>query len=320
MCGITGFITSKDNSRNPEVRKELHRIMTRLLLASQVRGHDATGVAQLNEYGDMMYAKQGITATEFVKKPVWKAWKTSNILTGHTRSGTQGDAKDNRNNHPIFSKASRLCLCHNGVISNDDSLKTEFKLKCDGKVDSEVILRLIEKKMNGKNNGNIVKAIKGAMKEIRGSATFSVIGEDYPHLLFLVKSNNPLCIAYIKELDTIFYASTQEILSVGFERVKYLFNFIAIRERMYDAIYQDLDDDTVVVIEKKDGEEFRIKQEGFEKKKYYYFSSKSTYGKQARFDWGEDELSPFEGKNPEVGDVWNPETGMWETPRDRICG
>ena len=94
-------------------------------MESEVRGKDATGIAYIRNGKTVIY-KRPKRATKM------KFYFPSDtvMLTGHTRMTTQGDAKHNYNNHPFSGKVGNrtFALCHNGVLHNDNILKTTEKL------------------------------------------------------------------------------------------------------------------------------------------------------------------------------------------------
>jgi asparagine synthetase B (glutamine-hydrolysing) len=66
MCGIAGFI---GKATNPKVSFQL---LQSLLLKTEHRGPEATGFwgAQSGEDGKLIYHKEPIKASEFVKRPM----------------------------------------------------------------------------------------------------------------------------------------------------------------------------------------------------------------------------------------------------------
>ena len=54
------------------------------------------------------------------------------------------------NNHPFHSKD--FVLAHNGMISNDEQLKSKFNLNYKVETDSYVILSMIQKEYSKCNN------------------------------------------------------------------------------------------------------------------------------------------------------------------------
>ena len=148
MCGIAGYIRTTGHLSSPTRLQQLARS---LLLGIETRGHDATGYGYVESGSDkaVCVTKAPIKASEFLAidghllaKRKLKKMPTNLLL--HTRSATQGKPENNSNNHPVYSKASGLCLIHNGWAINDEEVKKNFKLDTDAQVDTEVYLKLIE--------------------------------------------------------------------------------------------------------------------------------------------------------------------------------
>lgn len=315
MCGIVGYFTA-DSSKNQDALK---KIMKRMLLASQVRGRDATGFACLNGKGEVEYCKDGVKASEFVEREEFKTLKMPNIFIGHTRHGTHGSPKDNKNNHPIYSKRSKMALTHNGVIYNSTGVINKHDLECDGEVDSEIILRMIEKEMYGEKKSkvsDIEKFIQVALEKINGSMTFALIGEAFGDKLILVRSGNPLSIAYCKELDTIFYASTSEILKTGFSQTYVMFDYIRFEKPLFKLFVQEMEENTMVAITHDKGtykiqemaietkEEEMIIREPIDESDLFDRPPSNCHSKQ------EEEF--YNQQGPKLGWIWNPKRFRWE--------
>jgi len=134
MCGIAGYCLNPKEHQRASVAD----LAGQMLLDIEHRGQHATGSAWINPAnGNRVILKAAIPATKFVQynKDLCKNAQTA-IL--HTRWATQGDPKDNNNNHPI--PRGKIVLTHNGHISNDRELFKQLKVARNGKVDSEAVL------------------------------------------------------------------------------------------------------------------------------------------------------------------------------------
>lgn len=253
MCGITGYITNPTNS------KECKHHFTRLLLASETRGSDATGLGFSMAKNTINYYKAPIKATEFVSgKEYQKLLKTHNpqMILGHTRAKTQGTQDNNKNNHPIISKTG-LMLVHNGIITNYDEVKEQFSIKTDGEVDSEIILRLIEMYLaQGKNT---IKAIQLTSKKLQGSFACALINTKEPQTLYLFRNTSPLFLAYNKESQSIYFASTENILEEGLSTYKSYHKGLFVNKQYDDKfVIKELDDETGLKLTTRGWEIFEI--------------------------------------------------------------
>lgn len=230
--------------------------LTKLLLSSVVRGEDATGIGYIKR-NTLHVIKSAKPATQFIRSRKYKdaIKKTGHIVIGHTRASTKGDAKDNHNNHPVFSR-SGIAIIHNGIVSNDDALFTQYNLKRDGIVDSEIILRLIE--YYKLKHCTTRKAIQKACKEIRGSMAVALIDIHEPDTLYLFTRTSPVTLAYDKERHTIYFASTEDIITNSLIHRKKLLGFFQTTLNRKHFIYQELENNTGLVVKHNKITSFKI--------------------------------------------------------------
>ena len=198
MCGLFGFL----NYSGKEI-KGLMELTDSLAGESAVRGTDATGIA-FNGNGGMCILKESKSAYQIKFK------HSDNIkaLIGHTRHSTQGSEKKNYNNHPFPGKCCgrKFALAHNGVLYNDDELRSSLSLpKSKIETDSYIAVQLLESKRFLDFN-----SIKFMAEKVRGSFSFSILDEK--NNIYLVKGDSPLSILRFPKLKMIVFASTDEIL------------------------------------------------------------------------------------------------------------
>lgn len=106
----------------------------------------------------------------------------------HTRQATQGSSDINMNNHPFNTKD--FILAHNGIIHNDDELKTKYSLNSPIKCDSYIIVALIQ---HFYDEGNSVKkSISLALSEILGGYACWLYHKPNKELYLFRNSRNPL--------------------------------------------------------------------------------------------------------------------------------
>jgi predicted glutamine amidotransferase len=136
MCGIAAFQVPDGVSIN--ARQLAHSLLTMI----ETRGNHASGFAWIDQDGNSGFYKQPKAGSQLNLGELPRNAKTV-IL--HTRYATQGDRRDNRNNHPVLSTDNTIALVHNGVISNDYQLTSELGITREehGEVDSLVIPSLI---------------------------------------------------------------------------------------------------------------------------------------------------------------------------------
>jgi len=200
MCGLFGFY----NYPNEEI-KGISELTNKLAREATVRGTDATGISY-NYKNNLVIHKEPKSAY----KMNFKHPDNVVCIAGHTRRATQGNYKYpfNCNNHPFSGKCSnsRFALAHNGIISNDDRLRKEYKIpKTKIETDSYIAVQLIEMKKQLNN-----ESIKFMAESVHGSFTFSIL--DDKNTLYLIKGDNPLCLIHFPQYKLYVYASTEEIL------------------------------------------------------------------------------------------------------------
>ncbi|MCD4827138.1 MAG: glutamine--fructose-6-phosphate transaminase (isomerizing) [Acholeplasmataceae bacterium] len=180
MCGIVGFIGHK---------KDAKEVVLSGLTKLEYRGYDSAGISLFNSkfrtfdiYKDFGRVQKLIDLTKNTLK--------SNIGIGHTRWATHGKVtKDNA--HPHYSQSKRFIIVHNGVIENNEELKSQYLPDSFfySETDTEVIAQLIEtfaKQLNVEN------AILTTLKLLEGSYALLVIDTQSPETIYAAKNKSPL--------------------------------------------------------------------------------------------------------------------------------
>jgi predicted glutamine amidotransferase len=231
MCGIAGAIF-KDFNHLEEKKK----LVTNLLKGLEIRGTDASGIATINSEEDSINVfKAPIKSSELVKTKGYNNFiklqiPKANVVLLHARAATTGSKEDNKNNHPIHRKELNSVLIHNGVITNNLTIREKLNLKTDGEVDSEIILDIFEKYKN----------MNKLYTLLDGSYTFALYQNKTLHF---IKHRNPLIFAYIKELDCIIFASTQSIIDDAITEYIGIEDWFFLEKRkMYELIYSEPQD------------------------------------------------------------------------------
>lgn len=215
MCGIFGFATIKEyNSFSPS----LGRVMDTLLLQSQTRGKDASGVV-LAEKDKLSILKSPIKASKLIKlkeylsvrDKILKNYKADFIaLAGHSRMVTNGNQNNHSNNQPVTKDGT--VIIHNGIIVNVDDLWAQNPdVSRSYEVDTEIIGALIRKKL--KKNLTLQESIRETYKEIKGVASIAVFLEDFD-ILFLGTNNGSLYYCLNQNKNTLVFASEAHMLHV----------------------------------------------------------------------------------------------------------
>ena len=205
MCALFGFLDY--GKRVPW--KVLQKLVQALANASEVRGHHAAGIAY----------NRDDTLTIFKRpKPAHKLHfhvpENTNAVMGHTRLTTQGDQKKNYNNHPFRGFAgTEFALAHNGVLYNDELLRSQLQLPdTQIETDSYIAVQLIESQ-----HELTFDSMRYAAENVRGYFTFTLL--DRQNNLYFIKGESPLYLIHFPSLGLYVYSSTKEIMTTAFKQV-----------------------------------------------------------------------------------------------------
>ncbi len=178
MCGIIGYTGNLDAKK----------VLTEGLQELEYRGYDSAGIAYFNKDKIRTIKKEGKVSLlcDEVKQIAQDDITTCGI--GHTRWATHGGVSTT-NSHP--HTYGRVTLIHNGIIENYKKLEEEFRKKGQEPVsqtDTEIAAMVI----NDCYDGNPVKAIKKAVARLEGAYAFCIMFEDYPGIIYAIRSGSPL--------------------------------------------------------------------------------------------------------------------------------
>ena len=217
MCGLAGIIFGEQQRSDTE-RRRLLAIFAKMMIDSERRGPDATGIAWLNTDGTYALRKRPWPAREFIvgdKETLGlmgdEVSDETTVLMGHTRWVTRGNEHIAGNNHPI--RAGSIIGTHNGTIYNADDLFEKFDLYRNAQVDSELLFRLASITARGGriNRKRLLKRIK----HCRGNMAVVMASTARPDEILILKGNKPLEFRYHPELNVVLYASENTFLDAA---------------------------------------------------------------------------------------------------------
>lgn len=177
MCGIVGYIGKQDGV--PFLVEGLKRL--------EYRGYDSAGLGYVYRGKIEIIKKEGKIAV--LESHLPKKF-SARLGIAHTRWATHGGVND-INAHPHLSNNGKVALVHNGIIDNYNSLKKSLEkagYQFHSETDSEVLVNLIEKELNG----NPEKAARNALKQVTGTYGIAVIFRDFPDRLICARNGSPL--------------------------------------------------------------------------------------------------------------------------------
>jgi glucosamine--fructose-6-phosphate aminotransferase (isomerizing) len=179
MCGIVGYIGQR--LVVPILMEGLKRL--------EYRGYDSAGVVYVHGGKLQKHRAAGkLGKLEELLETVRD--RDSHIGLGHTRWATHG-APSEINAHPHCDCSGDLVVVHNGIIENYHTLREELQAKGHvfrSETDTEVLAHLIEEQLSG----DLVKAVRQALKKVHGSYAIGVLWAGQPDRLVAVRNQSPL--------------------------------------------------------------------------------------------------------------------------------
>lgn len=183
MCGIIGYVG--DRQAVPVLIGGLKKL--------EYRGYDSSGVGVIaSTNGKAVVRKSAGKIKNLETLMAQKPLPESCIGISHTRWATHG-APNQVNAHPHQDCSHQLMVVHNGIIENYDVLREELRQKGHhfvSQTDTEVVVHLIESYYKG----NLLAAVRQAIKRLRGAFALGVISVDDPHTLIAARIGSPLII------------------------------------------------------------------------------------------------------------------------------
>lgn len=177
-------------------------------MSIESRGRDATGFAFRDE-AETLYHKAPLTAGRFVQLGHHQSVpRSTDTVLIHTRAATQGDPKDNDNNHPIVvprrDEHPGLVGIHNGMLWNDTQVwrdNPDLAAEKIGEVDSQLIFQLLSRR--GRESLDLLD----------GDASIAWVDIDYPGELNLARMGGRPLAAALTKGGSLIFGSTQAALT-----------------------------------------------------------------------------------------------------------
>lgn len=229
MCGIVGYIGTQKASP----------ILINGLLRLEYRGYDSAGIATI-ENGEISVMKdKGRVKNLYNLEGINDLIGTVGIA--HTRWATHGKPSK-ENSHPHLDNSKTFSVVHNGIIENYNELKsflTDNGYTFYSQTDTEIIPNLIHYYYVKNADNNILKAVKDACLDLKGSFAIEVISKYDPEHMVVVRKDSPLVIGKGNEEN---YISSDIPAILSFTREFYLLNdleFVVLSKN--DAKFYNID-------------------------------------------------------------------------------
>ncbi len=224
MCGIATIAIGR-RSRGRIPYKLLRELTRELLYELHPRGMDASGIAVINEGGNIESSvfKKPLRPQRLVVRPRFEEilqtiGPQTNFIMLHTRMATIGDTADNFNNHPIVT--SPIVGIHNGTLINENRLFKQYSrdFRREGSVDSEIIFRLYHHFTD--TMGLLPKqALIATSKELVGAYTGALVDTRVQHRMLMFKFQRSLAILTLPHFDMIITVSEPKFYDIARRRL-----------------------------------------------------------------------------------------------------
>ena len=218
MCGIWGIV----NKKGTVSEKITEAIIKDLMLLSETRGKEATGITILNS-DRMAVMKKSVAANELLNTVEYADFIKKNIkrddellILGHSRLITNG--VEPQNNQPVVKH--KISMVHNGIIVNDKELwKHNKELKREYDVDTEVMVELLNLYLK---ENNVQDSLGQVYNQIQGMAsTISILLEQ--RTLIAASNNGSLYYCENEDGDMVILASEKLTVEKVVHKYQYLF-------------------------------------------------------------------------------------------------
>jgi glutamine---fructose-6-phosphate transaminase (isomerizing) len=183
MCGIVGYVGNKQVV--PVILDGLRKL--------EYRGYDSAGIAVVDE-GNRLDIRRAEGKLRNLEEAIRLKPLDGTYGIGHTRWATHGRPTE-ENAHPHRDCTGRVVVVHNGIIENYLQLKDRLRHsdhRFVTETDTEVIAHLIEE--NLKTEESFERAVRLAMRELRGIFALSIISTDEPDTIIAVRQGPPVVI------------------------------------------------------------------------------------------------------------------------------
>ena len=209
MCGIIGYLGNR----------EATPVLLDGLKCLEYRGYDSAGIAVLDRSAGATSTTKSASKVGVLVESLKDGMPKGRLGIGHTRWATHGKPSL-VNAHPHSDCTGRIVVVHNGIIENFVELKSELEARGHrfvSETDTEVVPHLIEDAYRG----DLVTAVRHALRQINGAYALAIFSLDEPDLLVGARLNAPLVIGI--NGDEFFVASditavipyTKKVLVLG---------------------------------------------------------------------------------------------------------
>lgn len=247
MCGIVGVIQYESEIPRAIRHRALRILFSELMLKTESRGRDATGLYQVMADGDWMMTKKAQKVTDWVNMErddpkcedpyvydeIMESWldhpEELSAVIGHCRAKTVGSTS-NENNHPFaiqLDKRNALLGVHNGTLYNHEVLFDRMPdvVERQGTVDSEAIFHFLYYTTEHGTKPITAEAIKHIGKRLDGSFACIAVNSRFPNKIATFRDGRPLEFFMVGPLNIVIVASERRIIQSAIEKYEFIRRF-----------------------------------------------------------------------------------------------
>lgn len=244
MCGIVGVVQYKSKIPRDIRNKALRILFSELMLKTEVRGKDATGLYQVMSNGDWMMTKKAQKVTEWlfqsredsqcedpiVYSDIMDSWgehpEELSAIVGHCRAKTVGSTT-NENNHPFaiqLDEKHALLGVHNGTLYNHERIFDRLPkvLKRQGTVDSECIFHFLYHMTNRGTEPITPEVIQYVGNRLDGGFACVVVNSRFPEQVAVFRDGRPMEFFMIAPLNIVVMASQKNFVQSALEKYDFI--------------------------------------------------------------------------------------------------
>jgi hypothetical protein len=190
-----------------------------------------------------IFSDKGTIIKEVGSMDYGKTWENiekikTNFLVGHNRYKTKGDAKVIENNHPFETK--NFVVVHNGVISNDETIKKDYNLDYSVTTDSYIISALLEHFLS--SNLDYLTAIKLTAEELYGSFSVMIYYKPTKQLFYFkdYSTNFTFSLINIDDWKVLVGSTDRTNINKSFSKTIFQFFSLPIEHAVYSPVNEKI--------------------------------------------------------------------------------
>jgi hypothetical protein len=254
MCGIVGIIQYESRVDRVVRAKALRILFSDIMLLTEPRGDDATGIYQVHADGDWMMAKKGQKVSQFLYEVGGKddpitysdfmgTWDQHEMemtaLVGHCRKATVGSrGQNNDDNHPFavqLDERNAILGVHNGTLTNHETIFKNLtcKLPRQGSVDSESIFHLMYEETEKGTKHMTGDILRRMGERIDGAYAVIAVNTRFPNQISVFREGRPTDMIMIAPLNIVILASMRKFVEEALAKYEFF-------RRMMDSSLPEL--------------------------------------------------------------------------------